>query len=100
MIGRVADVPIHAGNERRGAIKKILAVVHIQDGKAALWLVVIAGRKVNNEVSLIAQKARAKFLMLVELRRAHGTIITKRSLASTCWPGATSSLVTRPEMGA
>src|SRR6202022_5206245 len=32
--------------------------------------------------------------------RAHGMIVTSRSLASTCCPGVTRSFVTRPEIGA
>jgi hypothetical protein len=74
--------------------------VQIENREAALRLVVIAGRKIDDEVALVTQKAGAEFLVLVELRRVHGTIMTNRSLASTCWPGATSSLVTRPEIGA
>ncbi len=74
--------------------------MHIENREAALRLLVVAGRKIHNEIALVAEKARAEFFVLVKLRRAHGTIITNRSLASTCWPGATSSLLMRPEIGA
>ncbi len=96
----VADVPIHSGNEGGGAIEKILAVVHVQDWKAALRLLVIARRKINDEITLIAEETRAELFVPEKLGCAHGTIITSRSLASTCWPGATNSLLTRPVMGA
>src|SRR6266404_4251408 len=100
IVGGVADVPIHAGNEGGGAIEQVLAIVQVENRKAALRLLVVAGGKIHNEVALVAEKAGAEFLVLVELRGAHGTIMTNRSLASTCCPGATRSLVTRPEMGA
>jgi len=100
IVGGVADVPIHSGNEGGCAIEKILAVVHIQDREAALRLLVIVRWQINDEVALIAKETRAKFFVSVKFGCAHGTIITSRSLASTCWPGATKSLVTRPVMGA
>src|SRR6266404_7248529 len=72
----VADVPIHSGNEGGGAIEKILAVVHVQDWKAALRLLVIARRKINDEITLIAEETRAELFVPVKLGCAHGTIIT------------------------
>ena len=56
IVSGVADVPIHSGNEGRGAIEKILAVVHVQNGKAALRLLVIARWKINDEIALIAEE--------------------------------------------
>jgi hypothetical protein len=56
IVSGVADVPIHSGNERGGAIEKILAVVHVQNGKAALRLLVIARWKINDEMALIAEE--------------------------------------------
>ena len=56
IVGGVADVPIHARNEGSGAIEKILAVVHVQNGKAALRLLVIARWKINDEIALIAEE--------------------------------------------
>jgi len=99
-IGGFAHAPVHAGNKRSCAVEKILAIVQVENREAALRLLVIAGRKIDDEVALVAKEARAELLMLVEVGSAHGTMITSRSLASTCWPDATSSLATRPEMGA
>src|SRR5437879_1739117 len=79
IVGGVAHVPVHAGNKGSGAVEKILPVVHIEDWEAPVRLVVISGREIDNEVALIAKKARAKLFMFVELGGAHGTIITKRS---------------------
>ncbi len=42
--GGLADVPIHAGNERSRAIEKILPVVKIEDREAAARLIIVAGR--------------------------------------------------------
>src|SRR6266404_539694 len=100
IVGSVADVPVHTGNEGGGAVEEVLAIVQVESREAPLRLLVVDGGKIHNEVALVAEKAGAEFLVLVELRGAHGTIMTNRSLASTCCPGATRSLVTRPEMGA
>ena len=56
IVSGVADVPIHSGNEGGGAIEKILAVVHVQNGKAALRLLVIARWKINDEITLITEE--------------------------------------------
>ena len=56
IVGGVADVPIHAGDEGGGAIEKILAVVHVQNRKAAFGLLVIPRRKINDEIALIAEE--------------------------------------------
>src|SRR6267154_2006859 len=56
IVSGVADVPIHSGNEGGGAIEKILPVVHVQNGKAALRLLVIARWKINDEIALIAKE--------------------------------------------
>ena len=100
MVGGLADVPVHAGNEGGGAIEKILAVVKIEDGKTAAGLIVVAGREIDDEVALVSEEARAETFVLAEIGAAHGAMVTRRSLASTCCPGVTRSLVTRPEMGA
>jgi hypothetical protein len=85
VVGGALHVPIDA-REGRGAIKKILTIVEIEDGKMALRLLFIAGGKINHQVTLVAQKARAKFVVFTKLAGAHGTMVTSRSLASTCWP--------------
>jgi hypothetical protein len=86
-------MPVHAGDERGCAIKKILAVLKIEDGKVAAGLIIVAGREIDDEVALVSEKARTETFVLAE-------IVTSRSLASTCCPGATRSFVTRPLMGA
>jgi hypothetical protein len=45
-------------------------------------------------------EARAECFVFAELPGTHGAIVTNRSFASTCWPGATKSFTMRPEMGA
>ena len=47
---------------------KILAIMKIKNRVLPMWLRVVAGRKINNEVALISQKARGKLLMLDEMR--------------------------------
>ena len=81
MIRGLADVPILAGDEGSGAIKKILAVVKIEDGKITTGLPVISGRSVDDEVAPIAEKARAKFLVFAKLSGTHGAMITRGTLA-------------------
>ena len=63
IVGGVTDVPVHSGDKSRCAVEKILAVVEIKDGEATLRLLVIAGRDVDNEIALVAEKARAKLFM-------------------------------------
>jgi len=100
VIRGLADVPILAGDEGSGAIEKILAVVKIEDGETAGGLGGVSGRSVNDEVALVAEKARAEFFVLAELSGTHGAMVTRRSFASTCWPEVTRIFTTRPEMGA
>ena len=100
LIRSLTDVPVLPGNERRGAVKKILPVMKIQDGKTARRLLRVTRRRVNDEVALIAKEARAKLFMFAELSGTHGTMVTRRSFASTCWPGVTCSFTMRPAMGA
>ena len=64
VVGRVADVPVHARDERGCAVEKILAVVKIKDGKVARGLIVVAGRKIDDEIALVSKEARAKTFML------------------------------------
>src|SRR6266478_4213903 len=100
LIGGLADAPVLPGDEGSGAIEKILAVMKIEDGKMARGLIGVAGRSVNDEVALIAEKARAELFVFAELSRTHGAMATRRSLASTCWPEVTKIFTMRPEMGA
>src|SRR2546430_12666857 len=53
------------------------------DGEMAQGLVSVAGRRVDDEVALVAEKARAKLFVFAELSGTHGAIVTRRSLAST-----------------
>src|SRR5579885_3577911 len=77
-----------------------VAVVQIEHGKAPPSLVIVAGRKIDDEVALVAQEPGAKLFVLAQLTGAHGAMVTSKSLASTCWPGDASTLVTRPAIGA
>src|SRR5260370_23208346 len=100
MIRGLPDVPVLPGDEGSGAIKEILAVVKIQDGEMARGLVRVSGRRVNDEVALIAEKARAEFFVFAELSGTHGAMVTRRSFASTCCPEVTRIFTMSPEMGA
>jgi sulfite reductase beta subunit-like hemoprotein len=48
-----------------------LSVVEIEDGKAAIGLLVVAGREIDDEVALIAKEARAKGVVFAELTVTH-----------------------------
>src|SRR2546425_8600232 len=90
-IRRLPDVPVLSWNERRCAIEKILPVMKIQDGKMPRGLLRVSRWRVDDKVSLIAKEARAKLFVFAELSEIHGAMVTKRSFASTCWPGVTCS---------
>src|SRR5882672_2522012 len=100
MIRGLPDVPVLPGNEGGGAIEEILAVMKIEDGEMAPGLVGVSGRRVDDEVALIAEKARAELFVYAELSGTHGAMVTRRSFASTCCPEVTSSFRMRPEIGA
>src|SRR5713226_3102515 len=100
LIRSLTDVPVLSWNERRGTIEKILSVMKIEDGKTAQRLLRVSRRRVNDKVPLIAKEARAKLFVFAELSGTHGTMVTKRSFASTCWPGVTCSFTMRPAIGA
>src|SRR6267378_7555234 len=91
IIRGLADVPILTRDEGSRTIEKILAVVKIEDGKMARGLLGVAGRSVDDEVALVAEKARAKLFVFAELSGTHGAMVTRRSFASTCCPEVTSS---------
>lgn len=95
-----ADVPVLPGDEGSGAIEKILAVVEIKHWEMTPRLVVIARWGVNDEIALIAKKARAKLLVFAKISGTHGALGTRRPFASTFWPGVTRSFTLRHEKGA
>src|ERR1700730_480386 len=99
MVGGAVHVPVDA-RESRGAVEKILAVVHVKDREALPGLVIVARRKIYDPVAPIAQESRAEPLVFVKLAGSLGVMVTSRSFASMCWPGVTRSLLIRPEMGA
>ena len=100
LIRGLPDVPVLARDKGSGSIEEILAIMKIEDRKMAPGPVSISGRRVNDEVALIAKKARAELFVFAELSRTHGAIVTRRSFASTCCPEVTSSFTTLPEIGA
>src|SRR5260370_9789807 len=100
MMRGLPDVPVLPRDEGSGAIKEILAVMKIQDREMARGLVRVSGRRVNDEVALIAEKARAEFFVFAELSGTHGAMVTRRSFASTCCPEVTRTFTMSPEMGA
>src|SRR4029077_17450326 len=63
----LADVPVLPRNEGSGGVEKILSVMKIEDGKMARQLLRISWRCIDDEVALIAKKARAKLLVFAEL---------------------------------
>src|SRR5216684_4585388 len=100
IIRSLADVPVLSRDEGSGAIEEILAVVKIKDGETARGLTGVSGRGVNDEVALVAEKARTELFVFAELSGTHGAMVTRRSLASTCWPEVTRIFTMRPEIGA
>src|SRR6266446_3601869 len=100
MIGGLADVPILTRDEGYGPVEKILAIVKIEDREMTRRLIGISRRRVNHEIALVAEKARAEFFVFAELSGTHGAIITRRSFASTCCPEVTRIFTMRPEIGA
>src|SRR5260370_25409967 len=60
VIGGLPDMPVLSGDEGRGAIEEILAVMKIEDGEMAPGLVSVSGRRVNDEVALNAEKPCAE----------------------------------------
>src|SRR5882724_2787882 len=93
MIRGLPDVPVLPRNEGRGAVKEILSVMKIEDGKLARRLLLVSRRCVNDEVALIAKEARAKLFMFAELRGAHGAVFTGESFAATDGPAGTCSSI-------
>src|SRR5260370_1180627 len=79
-------MPVLPGDEGSGAVEKILAVMKIEDRERAPGLIRISRRNVNDQVALIAEKARAELFVFAELSGTHGAMATRRSLASTGWP--------------
>jgi len=52
-----------------------LAIVQIEDGKVPRRLLAIAGRKIDDQIAPVAEKAGAKLFVFAELRVGHGAII-------------------------
>jgi len=100
LIRSLTDVPVHSRNEGSGTIEKILAIVEIKRGKSAQRLVIVARREIDNKVALVTQISRRELLVLDQVGCVHGAMTARRSLASTCCPGVTSSLLIFPLMGA
>src|SRR5229473_1771379 len=63
MIRGLPDVPVLPGDEGSGAIEEILAIMKIKDGETAPGLAGVTGRRVNDEVALIAEKARGELFV-------------------------------------
>src|SRR5712692_4721092 len=98
----VSHMPVHPGDEGCRPIKQVLPIVQIKRRKLPSGLRVVARRQIDHQVALIPQKARTKSLMFPEVRVAHGTIFTGKSLAWMGCPGGvffncSSSACTRPQ---
>src|SRR5712692_1569106 len=72
LLSGLTDMPVLPWDKGGGAVEKVLAVVKIEDGKMTAGLLLIARRRVHDEVALIAEKARAKFLVFAKLSGTHG----------------------------
>ena len=60
----------------------------------------IAGQSVTMRLRWLRRQRERNFSCFVNLSGAYGAMVTRRSFASTCCPGVTSSFTRRPEMGA
>src|SRR5712692_2208159 len=100
MIRGLPDVPVLPGDEGSGAIEEILAIMKIKDGETAPGLAGVTGRRVNDEVALIAEKARGELFVFAELSGTHGAMVTRRSFAFTRWPGFSHRFTRRSKTGA
>jgi hypothetical protein len=96
----LSNAPILPWDEGGGAIEEILSVLKIEDGKMAPGLVSVSGRRVNDEVALVAEEPRVKLFVFAELSRTHGAMVTRSSFASTCRVGLTNRFTMRLEIGA
>src|SRR5262249_32223639 len=56
-IGAITNVPIHSGHIGSASIKKILAVMQIEDGKVACWLAVVTRRQIHHHVTRVPKVA-------------------------------------------
>src|SRR5690349_726698 len=63
LIRSLPDVPILTSDEGSGAVDKILAIVKIEYGTLTGGPLGVTGRRVNNEIALVAEKARAEFFV-------------------------------------
>ncbi len=100
MIRGLSHAPILPWDEGGGAIEEILSVMKIEDGKMPSRLVSVSGRRIDDEVALVAEEPRVKLFVLAELSGTHGSMVTRRSFASTCRVGLTNRFTMRLEMSA
>src|SRR6266851_5587391 len=100
VIRGLSNAPILPRDEGGGAIEEILSVLKIEDGEMPSRLVSVSGRRINDEVALVAEEPRVKLFVFAELSGTHGAMVTRRSFASTCRVGFTNSFTMRPEMSA
>src|SRR6266851_1971345 len=96
----LSNAPILPWDEGGGAIEEILSVLKIEDGKMACRLVSVSGRRINDQVALVAEEPRVKLFVFAELSGTHGAMVTRISFASTCRLGLTNTFTMRLEMGA
>ncbi len=96
----LSNAPILPRDEGGGTIEEILSVLKIEDGKMAPGLVSVSGRRINDEVALVAEEPRVKLFVFAELSGTHGAMVTRSSFASTCRLGVTNRFTMRLEMGA
>src|SRR6266705_3511987 len=96
----LSNAPILPRDEGGGAIEEILSVMKIEDRKMAPGLVSVSGRRINDEVALVAEEPGVKLSVFAELSGTHGAMVTRRSFASTCRLGVTNRFTMRLEMGA
>ena len=100
VIRGLSNAPILPWDEGGGAIEEILSVLKIEDGEMPSRLVSVSGRRINDEVALVAEEPRVKLFVLAELSGTHGAMVTRSSFASTCREGLTNRFTMRLEMGA
>src|SRR6266567_4006071 len=79
MIRSLSHAPILPWDEGGGAIEEILSVMKIEDGKMPSRLVSVSGRRIDDEVALVAEEPRVKLFVFAELSGTHGAMVTRRS---------------------
>jgi hypothetical protein len=51
----LVEIPFLAA-ERRGGVEQVLAVVHVEHGIAAVQILVVAGRQMDEDVAVVAER--------------------------------------------